>query len=102
MKNIISLSAIIENAVNNREIPCHVSLEDASRMAENARGTYLVNTDMFYSGRVRSLKEGDQLISFGKKTLNVDELRRQLEQFIGKGPVTIWINNQILKGELVK
>ena len=39
---------------------------------------------------------------FGKKNLNVDELRRVMEQFIGKGSVTIRVKSKILKGELIK
>ena len=102
MKNTISISTIIENAVNNREIPYHISLDDASRMIANAKGAYQVNSDIYYSGRVRAYQDGDQIVSFGKKNLNVDELRRILEQFIGKGSVTIWIKNRIFKGELIK
>lgn len=101
MKNTISISAIIENAVNNREIPYHIALADASRMFANAKGAYTVNPDTYYSGIVWA-EEGDQIVEFGKKKLNVDELRRSLEQFIGKGSVTIWVESRIIKGELVK
>lgn len=102
MKNTISISTIIENAVNNREIPYHIALDDASQMFANTKGAYLINPDTFYSGRVRTYQDGDQIIAFGKKNLNVDELRRSLEQFIGKGSVTIWVKSQILKGNLIK
>lgn len=102
MKNTISISTIIENAVNNREIPYHISLDDASRMIANANGAFQVNPDIYYSSRVCAQQEGDQIVAFGKKNLNVDELRRVLDQFIGKGTVTIRVKNQILKGELIK
>lgn len=102
MKNTISISTIIENAVNNREIPYHISLDNASRMIANAKGSFQVNPDIFYSGRVGAYQEGDQIVSFGKKNLNVDELRRVMEQFIGKGSVTIRVKSKILKGELIK
>ena len=102
MKNTIPISTIIANAVNNHEIPYHITLDDASRMIANAKGSYLINPNIYYSGRVRAYEDGDQIITFGKKNLNVDELRRVLEQFIGKGSVTIWVNNRILKGEIIK
>lgn len=102
MKNTISISTIIENAVNNREIPYHIALDDASQMVANAKGAYQINPDTFYSGRVRAYQEGDQIITFGKKNLNVDELRRSMEQFIGKGSVTILVKSGIIKGELTE
>lgn len=102
MKNTISISTIIENAVNNREIPYHIALDDASPMFAEAKGSYLINPDTYYSGRVRAYQDGDQIIVFGKKNLNVDELRRVLEQFIGKGSVSIWVKSRILKGNLIK
>lgn len=101
MKNTISISTIIENAVNNREIP-YISLDDASRMFADAKGAFQVNPDIYYSGRVCAQQEGDQIVAFGKKNLNVAELRRALEQFIGKGSVTIRVKSRILKGELIK
>lgn len=102
MKNTISISTIIENAVNNREIPYHISLDDASRMFADVKGAFQVNPDIYYSGRVCAQQEGDQVVAFGKKNLNVDELRRVMEQFIGKGSVTIRVKSKILKGELIK
>lgn len=71
-------------------------------MIANAKGAFQVNTDIYYSGRVCAQQEGDQIVAFGKKNLNVDELRRTLEQFIGKGYVTIRVKSRILKGELIK
>lgn len=102
MKNTISISSIIGNAVNNREIPYHIELDDASQMITNAKVAFQVNPDIYYSDRVGAYQDGDQIVVFGKKNLNVDELRRALEQFIGKGSVTIWVKNRIIKGELIK
>lgn len=103
MKNMISISSIIENAVNEREIPYRISLNDASRMFTNAKGSYDINPTLYYSGRVRAYQDGDRVISFpSKRRLNLDELRRILEQFVGKGPVEIRVNGRIIKGELVK
>lgn len=102
MKKTISISTIIDNAVNNCEIPYIIELDDASKMFANARGSYSINSTIYYSGRVRAYQDGDQIITFGKKKLNVDELRRELEQFIEKGSVTICVKSGMLNGELIK
>lgn len=102
MKTIISISSIINEAVSSHEIPYHISLDDASRMFANAEGPYLINPDIFYSARVRAYQKGDQIVSVGRKRLNVSELRRVLEQFVGRGPVTIWVKSRIITGDLIK
>lgn len=94
----IKISEIIDNAKNGA-IPS-VKLLDASRYAANVEGEMIVNTDLFYSGRVYAYMPDDELIKFGKKTLNVSELRRILEKFIGKGEVRISTKDKMYEGEI--
>lgn len=95
----IRISEIMDAARNGHPVTT-LKLRDASRAVSNASGEMIVNTDIFYSGRVGALKEGDEVIEVRKKRMNLSELERQLRQLVGKGIVYIVQNGIAMEGEL--
>ena len=97
----ISIRSIL-NRAETGEVISSIKLVDAGRYAANAKGYMLVNSDIFFSSRVYAYRADDRLVKIRKKTLNLDELRRQLEQFIGKGCVAVHIGGECLRGEIIE
>lgn len=95
----IKISEIIDNA-RGGAIPYSIKLMDASRYAANSKGEMIINTDIFYSGRVNAYVPGDEIIEFGEKTFNVSELHRILKQFVGLGEIRISTKNGMYQGEV--
>ncbi len=97
----ISIRSLLNRAEAGETISS-IKLYDAGKYASNAKGDMLINTDIFFSSRVYAYRADDRLVKIGKKTLNVDELRRQLERFIGKGSAVVCIGGKCLRGEITK
>lgn len=97
----IEISKIMDAARNGHPVTT-LKLRDASRMFSNATDELIVNTDIFYSARVRPYQSGDEIVEVGKKLMNLSELHRRLREWIGKGLVYIVQNGRAFEGELVE
>lgn len=97
----IKITEIVNRALNG-EVVRKLQLDDASRYASNSRGPLSINTTIFFSGRVHAYHAEDRVITIGRKNYNIDELRRCLEKISNKGSVTIFMGNEMLRGELVE
>lgn len=99
--NAIKIDTVIDRALSG-EIVHKLELRNAKKYVANASGSLNINPTIFFSGRVCAYQPTDRVLSVGKKYYNVDELKRQLERFVNKGEVTIFIGREMLRGELVK
>lgn len=99
--NAIKIDTVIDRALSG-EIVHKLELRNAKRYAANAIGSFHINPTIFFSNKVRAYQPTDRVLTMGDKYYNVDELKRQLEQFANKGEVTIFIGREMLRGELVK
>lgn len=100
MKNI-EISKIMD--LSRKGLPVTaLKLRDASRAISSATGELAVNTDVFFSSRVRNYYADDEIIEVGKKRLNLSEMQRQLSRFIGKGLVYFVQDGRAFEGELVE
>lgn len=97
----IEISKIMDAARNGLPVTT-LKLRDASRAISNAAGDLTINTDIFFSARVRNYYADDEIIEVGNKRLNLSEMQRQLSRFIGKGLVYFVQDGRAFEGELVE
>lgn len=97
----IEISKIMDSARKGLPVTA-LKLRDASRAVSSSTGELTINTDLFYSSRVRNYYADDEIIDVGKKRLNLSELLRQLSRFIGKGLVYFVQDGRAFEGELVE
>lgn len=97
----IEISKIMDAARNGHPVTT-LKLRDASRAISSAAGDLTINTDIFFSARVRNYYADDEIIEIGNKRLNLSEMQRQLSRFIGKGLVYFVQDGRAFEGELVE
>lgn len=88
----ISINEVL-NEVRNGKAILKITLNDASRYADNARGKMDFNPDMWWKKNVNAQK-GDEIIARGSKQINASEIARILRTLVGCGDVTIWVSGE--------
>lgn len=59
-----------------------LKIKDASKIVSNSSGTYSINPTIYIQNYVQK-EDGDEIVMFGKKQLNITKLEKDLKKYIG-------------------
>ena len=76
-----------------------IKINDASKIVSNSNGTYSINTTIYMQNFVQK-EEGDEIVMFGKKQLNITKLEKDLRKYIGL-EVNIYVGGVSFCGKLI-